>query len=69
MIVYLLHDVINEQILLELFLEDEDFMLGLDAVVTIHPPYLEILREDAGVKVHHHCIIFIYCLDLALEGT
>lgn len=66
---YLLHDVINEQIFLELLLKDQDLMLGLNAVVTIHPPYLEVLREDTGVKVHHHRVIFIDRLDLALKST
>lgn len=68
MIVNLLHDVIDEEILLELLLEDEDLVLGLDAVVAVHPPDFEVLRQYAGVKVHHNRVIFIYRLDLALKG-
>lgn len=66
---YLLHDVINEQIFLELLLKDQDLMLGLNTVIAIHPPYFEVLREDTGVKVHHHRVILVYCLDLALKSS
>ena len=43
----LLHDVIDEQIFLELFLQDQDLVLGLDAVVSVQPPHLEVLRQHA----------------------
>jgi hypothetical protein len=43
-IVYLFHDVIDEKILFKLLLEDEDLVLGLDAVITVQPPNLEVLR-------------------------
>lgn len=69
MIVYLLHDVINEEVLLKLLLEDEDLVLGLDAVVAVHPPYLEGLRQHAGVQVHQNSVILVDGLDLALEGA
>ena len=64
-----LHDVVNEEIFLELLLEDEDLMLGLDAVVPVHPPNLKGLRQYAGVQVHQHRIILINRLDLALKST
>lgn len=69
MIVYLLHDVVDKEVLLELLLKDEDLVLGLDAVVAVHPPNLKVFRQYAGVKVHHNRVIFVDCLDLALKGT
>jgi hypothetical protein len=66
---YLFHDVVNEEVLLELLLQDQDLVLGLDAVVTVQPPDLEVLGEDARVKVHHHCVVLTQGLNLALEGT
>ena len=65
----LLHDVIDEQIFLELFLKDQDLVLSLNAVVTVQPPHLKILRQDARVQIHHHCVILRQSLDLSLESS
>lgn len=45
-VMYLLHDVIDEQIFLELLLEDEDFVFGLDAVVGIEAFNIEVFRQN-----------------------
>lgn len=63
------HNVINEQIFFEFFLQDEDLVLGFDAVVTIKPPNFEILRKDTGVEIHHNCIILPKCFYLSFEGS
>jgi hypothetical protein len=43
---YLLHDVVDKKIFLELLFEDEDFMLGLNAKVGIEAFNIEIFREN-----------------------
>ena len=69
MFMNLLHHIINEKIFLELFLQDQDFMLGFNAIETIEEPDLELVREDTRMVVAHDSEIFILRLDMPIKRS
>jgi hypothetical protein len=67
--VYLFHHVVDEQILLELFPQDQYLVFCFDAVVAVKAPNNETFRQHAGVGVHEDGVVFLLRFDFALEGA
>ena len=69
-VIEIFHDIVNEEIILEFFLEDQYLELGLYTVEGIKIPNLEYLRNDTRfLVVKDHIISILNSINFALETS